>query len=394
MSAFRWISLAAAVLLTVGCQATSGTGSAVQIEVDSRLTLTGTLAAPEGPGPFPAVVLMHGCNGLDPEVLRALKDHSRHLVQAGFVALVLDSFGPRRVRPPVCAGKHAVSASDYRVDDAFRALQFLRAQPNVDDTRIFLMGQSQGGHIALHVAARGDPVSQSLKDAHGGGFRALVAYYPPCAVPRDIDTPLLILSGAKDNWTPPAECQRAKARVRGAPYEVIVYPGEVHSFDLLMGLERFLGFPVGGNPGGHPESRNAMIQWFLTHSQSSSAPDVNLPARPPACWLLPAQDDETLRTVLSHLEFWRYATADDVQACIDERGEAFLNTTRYVAHGLDLETSTPIMWATALGNEAAVRVLLDAGSDLSARSNRGHTPVEVAEFFSRPAIADLIRLHP
>ncbi|MYD95048.1 MAG: alpha/beta hydrolase fold domain-containing protein [Chloroflexi bacterium] len=256
MSAIRWTSLVAAVLLTVGCQATSGTGSAVQIEVDPRLTLTGTLAAPEGPGPFPAVVLMHGCNGLDPEVRRALEDHARHLVEAGFVTLILDSLTPRRVRPHVCNGQDSVPASDYRVRDAFQALQFLRSQPDVDGERVFLMGQSHGGIVALHVAAKGDVASQPLKDALGGGFRAVVAYYPWCAAPRNLDTPLLVLSGSKDNWTPPAECQRATARMRGAPYEVIVYPGEVHSFDLLMGLEHFLGFPVGGQSGRAPRIPN------------------------------------------------------------------------------------------------------------------------------------------
>ena len=386
----RWTSVAVIVLLVAGCQTTSGTGSTVQIEVDPRLTLTGALDAPEGPGPFPAVVLMHGCNGLDREALRALKDHSRHLVQAGFVTLILDSLTPRRVRPHVCNGQDSVPATDYRINDAFQALRFLRAQPNVDGERIYLMGQSHGGIVALHVAAQGDVVSQPLKDALGGGFRAVVAYYPWCAAPRNIDTPVLVLGGSSDNWTPPAECRRAEARMQGASYEVIVYPDQVHSFDLLMGMEQFLGFPVGGNPSGHAASRNAMIEWFQSHSAPEARSGVDLQTVSHECWLLPVEDGATLE---SHASFWRFATPSDVQACIDERGPPFLNTADYLPRGQDLETATPIMWAAALGNTLAVRVLLDAGSDLSARSNRGHTPVEVAEFFGRVSIADLIRTH-
>ena len=134
-----------------------------------------------------------------------------------------------------------------------------------------------------------------------------------------------------------------------------------------------------------------MIQWFQAHSGSPAPTDAGATARVPECWLLPGPDGATLE---SHAGFWRYATPEDVQACIDERGRPFLDAADFLPRGHDLETATPIMWAAAMGNEAAVKVLLDAGSDLSARSNRGHTPVEVAEFFSRPAIADLIRSHP
>ena len=56
---------------------------------------SGSLAVPEGNGPFPAVVLMHGCSGPDPEVRKGNQVHVRHLVSEGFVALVLDSIGPR-----------------------------------------------------------------------------------------------------------------------------------------------------------------------------------------------------------------------------------------------------------------------------------------------------------
>ncbi len=133
-----------------------------------------------------------------------------------------------------------------------------------------------------------------------------------------------------------------------------------------MGLEEFLGFPAGGNPGGHAASRDATIRWFQTHSGSPAPTDAGAPA--PACWLLPVSDGATLE---SHAGFWRYATTADVQACIAERGEAFPDAADYLPRGQDLQMATPIMWAAAMANTGAVRVLLDAGSDLSARSNRG-----------------------
>ena len=91
---------------------------------------TGSLAVPEGDGPFPAVVLMHGCSGLDPEVRKGNDVHVQHLVSEGFATLILDSFGPRRLGDVVCnEGEEEMEAFRYRQRDAVSALRFLRSQP-------------------------------------------------------------------------------------------------------------------------------------------------------------------------------------------------------------------------------------------------------------------------
>ena len=46
-----------------------------------------------GPGPFPAVVLMHTCGGV--KNAQNTKQHAQELLKAGYVVLVVDSFGPR-----------------------------------------------------------------------------------------------------------------------------------------------------------------------------------------------------------------------------------------------------------------------------------------------------------
>jgi poly(3-hydroxybutyrate) depolymerase len=64
--------------------------------------VTGYLFMPEGGGPFPAVVIMHGCNGLDwlisgrPGWVLA-KRYAARYVAHGYAALILDSFEPRGV---------------------------------------------------------------------------------------------------------------------------------------------------------------------------------------------------------------------------------------------------------------------------------------------------------
>lgn len=54
------------------------------------LTLTGRLFKPQGNGPFPGVVLMHGCAGIVP-----VNTRPQRLASWGSVAFQVDSFGPR-----------------------------------------------------------------------------------------------------------------------------------------------------------------------------------------------------------------------------------------------------------------------------------------------------------
>ena len=92
-----------------------------------------SLQKPDGAGPFPAVVLLHTCGGLQQHVLEwsvRLRDH-------GYVAIVLDSFTPRGERS-VC-GNWRVSLDEVAAD-AYAALAHLRAQPSVDARRIGVMG--------------------------------------------------------------------------------------------------------------------------------------------------------------------------------------------------------------------------------------------------------------
>ena len=223
----------------------------------------GSLAVPDGDGPFPAVVLLHGCSGLDPEVRKGNDVHVRHLLAEGFVTLILDSFGPRRLGDVVCnGGEVEMEAFRYRQRDAVSALRFLRSQPFVDAENVFVMGQSHGGWVLNELAvSRNIPVADR--------FRAAVAYYPWCGdqqLRRELHTPVLVLIGEEDDWTPADRCLEARRYARGAPFEVIVYEHAHHSFDLPMGGPyRYKGYTVGENAVAAADARKRMIAWFRAH---------------------------------------------------------------------------------------------------------------------------------
>ena len=199
--------------------------------------IQGYLAKPEGAGPFPAVIALHGCAGMPDTTKRKLADE---LVAWGYVILLVDSFGTRGI-DQACSGVSAIALK--RISDAYGALAFLAGQTFVDPQRVAAVGFSQGGWVALFVAE-----ANSFEPFVGPSnlrFRAVVALYPICkwAMGRLV-IPTLILIGALDDWTPAANCSEKIDAwgTGGPPIELVVYPGVHHSFyyqDLQPGRTMF-----------------------------------------------------------------------------------------------------------------------------------------------------------
>ncbi|WP_237213246.1 dienelactone hydrolase family protein [Falsiroseomonas oryziterrae] len=228
--------------------------------------LFGEVYRPAGEGRFPAVVLKHGCGGWMGGARHALQQHAAFLRDNGFVVLNLDGFGPRGLGDgSACASVATLTeALRYRTQDAFDALRYLRSLDYVDSEQIFLMGQSNGGSVAMLAAAAG--AARTFRAAEGG-FRAVVAFYPWCgtlgSTRLSLEAPLLVLTGARDDWTPPDDCRRFTSS--GAPVRVTVYGNAAHSFDLLSPPHRFLGKLVGYDADATQDSRQQMLAFFREH---------------------------------------------------------------------------------------------------------------------------------
>ncbi len=198
--------------------------------------------------------------------------HVGYLTDAGFVTLVVDSFASRGIDTTCSSNWKMAEATLFRQYDAVHAMRYLREQPVVDPDNIFLVGMSQGGSVAVKLA--GDRLASIVKrdvleeDPSHPWFRAIVAYYPWCPhLPKRLDTPLLVLSGELDDWTPSLGCFWHKAVVKGAPYEAVIYEGAHHSFDLPIRIQTFAGHTVGGNPAATADSRRKMVDWFRKHME-------------------------------------------------------------------------------------------------------------------------------
>ncbi len=197
--------------------------------------IEGKLYKPDGRGPFPALVLLHGCQG----VVRQTQTWAHWLRERGYVALVTDSFGPRN-EPADCKEGGDSGPSTARFDDAIGALRYLQAQPFVIPDRVASFGWSQGGLFAMSVI--NGPTLERAR-ARGvalprAGYAAAIAMYPggcEAYVKELVIRPLLLLIGGADNWTPPQYCREMAAamKARGADVTLVEYPGAYHYFDIV-----------------------------------------------------------------------------------------------------------------------------------------------------------------
>jgi dienelactone hydrolase len=220
---------------------------------------------PPGTGPFPAVVVMHGCAGITTHH----RGWAGRLTEWGYAAALLDSFHPRNANS-TCWNAMSNPRPALMAQDAFNAATYLRTLPIIQPDHIGTTGFSRGGSAALFTAlASGAPA-----DRGGRPFQAVVAYYPGCLLkkPGELEkilgepaSDVLILIGKNDEWTPAADCLKYVELQSGFPHAptIKVYPGAVHVFDIHFQVYVDQeGHSVGANPEARADS-HVMAKPFL-----------------------------------------------------------------------------------------------------------------------------------
>jgi dienelactone hydrolase len=185
------------------------------------------LSRPKGPGPFPAVVVLHRYFGVLPP--HCYEEGRKIFHNAGYVVLLVDSDSV------VHAGRgRGQSINDYSFEhqsrDAMMAHVYLFKLPFVDRKRIALVGYAYGGSTAL----RGLFPTASNEERPDVPFAAIVAWHPHCPDQLwSLDVPLMVIAGGRDtlNWP----YQRCKAMRRhgaaASKFELVLLPNAGHNFD-------------------------------------------------------------------------------------------------------------------------------------------------------------------
>ena len=212
---------------TAGTLVRSADGS--RYEPGEPVVLSGDLGFPRGAGPFPAVVLAHGCSGIGPHV----KEWASLLRDSGYATFVLDSFHGRGLRE-VCSSALTLIGTQ-RIPDAYGALRLLATHPRIDAGRVALMGFSHGGILTLGASTQW--AKETYAPAGRPSFRAFLPFYPYCNTVypgrERIAAPLRIHTGELDDWTPSAPCARLVDAMRASGHDatIDIYPRSHHAFD-------------------------------------------------------------------------------------------------------------------------------------------------------------------
>src|SRR5580658_2563471 len=129
---------------------------------------------PDGDGPFPAVILVHGGAWVTGDRKRSVEPLFEPLTKAGFAWFSIsyrlaNSFDTKNLASLVMSAGALTGA----IDDVRSAVAFVRehaAEYNIDPNRIALVGESAGAQL-VSVAA--------LKPGENGAVQAAVAFYCP-----------------------------------------------------------------------------------------------------------------------------------------------------------------------------------------------------------------------
>jgi dienelactone hydrolase len=174
-----------------------------KIEATPGDAIEGYVVKPAGTGPFPVIVYLHDCSGLDAAVKETTFDPARQsaeastaspdaffaskLVSWGYAVVMPDSFGPRNVNE-TCTTKNRPK----QLWDAYGALTHAQAQSWADGKRIGLVGVSSG--YAWHVARASDP---EIVVTPPEPFKAIVAllYHANCGAGTKMLAPMLVING-------------------------------------------------------------------------------------------------------------------------------------------------------------------------------------------------------
>ncbi len=258
----------------------SGIVVPVEHEIAGRdgYPIHGWVATPEGAGPFPVILQIHG----GPYASYGIHafDETQVLVDAGYAVVYSNPRGSagygrehgRSIRQRMGTVDH------HDVIDFFDGV--IAADERLDGSRVGIMGGSYGGYLTAWIIAhdhrfagaiveRGflDPVSfqgtsdigSFFGDEYVGVDPERMAAQSPMAVVGAVTTPTLVLHSELDFRCPLEQATRYYTALKrqGTPAEMLVFPGEDHELTRA------------GRPRHRTERFGAVLEWWQRHLPAS-----------------------------------------------------------------------------------------------------------------------------
>ena len=133
----------------------------ITVAADADYPLPGLLPLPDGAGPFPAVLLVHGSGPQDRDEAvgpnRPFRDLAVGLADLGVASLRYDKRTFAHGKRLADALQGRLSVEEEVIRDALCAAALLRAEPLIRPDRVYLLGHSMGGMLAPASTRRAAP---------------------------------------------------------------------------------------------------------------------------------------------------------------------------------------------------------------------------------------------
>lgn len=170
-------------------------------------------------GSVPAVLALHGAAGN----VAGMERYASALSAQGFAVYVLHYFD--RTETTYADKSTILRNFPLWMKTLWDAISFIEAQPQVDKTRIALLGFSLGAYLSLANSAIDHRV-KVVVEFFGGMPKEMNLFMRRLC-------PVLILHGENDATVPVAEAYNLQKLLekKGIPYEMKIYPGEGHGFE-------------------------------------------------------------------------------------------------------------------------------------------------------------------
>ena len=134
-------------------------------------------------------------------------------------------------------GADLSKVSEYSEQDVMNVLALIRKEFNIDDHRIYLMGHSQGGAGALHIADKYSSIWAGV-----AGLSPGAPSYQLDANARFKDVAVLIMVGEKDGFIGSVQRLDEKMKSLNIPHEYVEVPGKDHGSIVMGGMTNVFRF--------------------------------------------------------------------------------------------------------------------------------------------------------
>lgn len=205
------------------------------VSAQGELSISAQYRLPRGlETPAPAIVILHSSGGID----STGSFYARKLNKLGIATLELDMWAARGLAGGTAERPATIQET---IPDAYSALAYLATQPEIDPTRIGVMGFSWGGVVSMLTATEQYAPPAEFPFA----FAAHIAHYPVCWVYNIIPgfeftalsgAPVMIQAAELDDYDLPSSCQTVVDTVPTEQQELVTfnfYEGAYHGWDRL-----------------------------------------------------------------------------------------------------------------------------------------------------------------